>query len=85
MKLKFSSLGKIFLSLVGVIISTWSLFLSQVLSKSEHLVYFPNKPYELNNYKIMRRRSLAEACQHRLSEGGVPVVPGYRFSMSTFR
>ena len=56
MSLRFSTLRKIFLSLVGVMISTWSLFPSQAFSKREHLVYFPNTAYELNIYKIKGKK-----------------------------
>jgi hypothetical protein len=56
MNLRFSTLRKVFLSLVGVMISTWSLFPSQAFSKREHLVYFPNTAYELNIYKIKGKK-----------------------------
>ena len=56
MNLRFSTLRKVFLSLVGVMISTWSVFPSQAFSKREHLVYFPNTAYELNIYKIKGKK-----------------------------
>ncbi len=56
MSLRSSTLRKVFLSLVGVMISTWSVFPSQAFSKREHLVYFPNTAYELNIYKIKGKK-----------------------------
>ena len=56
MNLRFSSLRKVFWSLVGVMISTWSIFPSEAFSKREHLVYFPNTAYELNIYKIKGKK-----------------------------
>ena len=56
MSLKFSTLQRAFLSLVGVMIWTWVLFPSQAFSKREHQVYFPNTAYELNIYKIKGKK-----------------------------
>jgi hypothetical protein len=57
MNLRFSTLRKVFFSLVGVVISTGLLFPSQAFSKREHLVYFPNTAYELNIYKIKGKKT----------------------------
>lgn len=56
MNRRFPTLRKVFLSLFGVMISTWAVFPSQAFSKREHLVYFPNTAYELNIYKIKGKK-----------------------------
>jgi Carboxypeptidase controlling helical cell shape catalytic len=56
MRLRFSTLRKVVLSLVGVMILTWSVFPSQAFSRREHQVYFPNTAYELNIYKIKGKK-----------------------------
>jgi len=56
MNLRFPTLRKVFLSLVGAMILTWSAFPSPAFSKREHQVYFPNTAYELNIYKIKGKK-----------------------------
>jgi len=56
MSLRFPTFQKVFLSLVGAVVLTWSVFPSQALSKREHQVYFPNTAYELNIYKIKGKK-----------------------------
>jgi hypothetical protein len=56
MRLNFSTLRKVLLSLVGAMISTWVLFPSQAFSRREHQVYFPNTAYELNIYRIKGKK-----------------------------
>ena len=56
MNLRFPTLRKVFLSLLGLMILTWSVFPSPGLSKREHLVHFPNTAYELNIYKIKGKK-----------------------------
>ena len=57
MSLRFPTFRKVFLSLVGAVVLTWSAFPSQAFSKREHQVYFPNTAYELNIYKIKGKKS----------------------------
>ena len=56
MSLRFPTFRKVFLSLVGAVVLTWSAFPSQAFSKREHQVYFPNTAYELNIYKIKGKK-----------------------------
>jgi hypothetical protein len=56
MNLRFPTLRKVLLPLVGAMILTWSAFPSPAFSKREHLVYFPNTAYELNIYKIKGKK-----------------------------
>jgi hypothetical protein len=56
MSLRFPTLRKVSLSLVGAVVLTWGLFPSQAFSKREHQVYFPNTAYELNIYKIKGKK-----------------------------
>jgi hypothetical protein len=42
MNLRFPTLRKVLLPLVGAMILTWSAFPSPAFLKREHLVYFPN-------------------------------------------
>lgn len=56
MSLRFPTFRKVFLSLVGAVVLTWSVFPSQAFSKREHQVYFPNTAYELNIYKIKGKK-----------------------------
>ncbi len=56
MNLRFPTLRKVFLSLVGAMILAWSAFPSPAFSKREHQVYFPNTAYELNIYKIKGKK-----------------------------
>jgi hypothetical protein len=56
MNLRFPTLRKVFFSLVGAMILTWSAFPSPAFSKREHQVYFPNTAYELNIYKIKGKK-----------------------------
>src|SRR4030042_320012 len=57
MNLRFSTLRKVLLSLVGMMALTWSVFPSHAFSKREHLAYFPNTAYELNIYKIRGKKA----------------------------
>jgi hypothetical protein len=52
----FSTLRKVLLSLLGLMVLTCSVFPSQALSKREHQVYFPNTAYELNIYTIKGKK-----------------------------
>ena len=56
MRLRSSTPGKLFWSLVGLAVGTWLIFPSLAAAKREHLVYFPNTPYELNIYKIKGKK-----------------------------
>src|SRR4030042_5579715 len=56
MNLRFLTLRKVLLFLVGMMALTWSVFPSQAFSKREHLAYFPNTAYELNIYKIKGKK-----------------------------